>query len=238
MKRYWLAPHAFVSLSGEFAVILDLRSDRYWLAEPADTAELAACVEGWPTPTSAALRAKVPAEGLPAPDKVLCDRGLLTEDEASGKSACPPVLPTQTASLLDRLEESLPSVNLWRWFWFLSAAIRAAFYLRVQTFERVTMSVEAARHSGGDTDTADSSRAAALVAAYSLMRTLVFTANDSCVFDCLTLLLFLRHYHIHPRWVFGVQAAPFAAHCWLQQEALVFNDIPDHVRRFSPIMVC
>jgi hypothetical protein len=39
------------------------------------------------------------------------------------------------------------------------------------------------------------------------------------------------------RWVFGVQFAPFAAHCWLQQGDVVFNDNVEHVRRFTPIMV-
>ena len=32
-----------------------------------------------------------------------------------------------------------------------------------------------------------------------------------------------------PRWVFGVRARPFVAHCWVQYEDMVFNDTVEHV---------
>jgi hypothetical protein len=33
-----------------------------------------------------------------------------------------------------------------------------------------------------------------------------------------------------------VQTKPFAAHCWVQQGDVVFNDTPEHVRRYTPIL--
>jgi hypothetical protein len=42
---------------------------------------------------------------------------------------------------------------------------------------------------------------------------------------------------VFPRWVFGVQSRPFAAHCWLQLGGVVLNDTVDHVKRYTPIMV-
>jgi hypothetical protein len=51
------------------------------------------------------------------------------------------------------------------------------------------------------------------------------------------LLHYLAPLGIFPEWVFGVQADPFLAHCWVQQAGFVFNDQPDRVRAFSPIMV-
>ncbi len=49
------------------------------------------------------------------------------------------------------------------------------------------------------------------------MRTFTYTANQSCMFDSLTLFYFLRAFGVRATWVFGVQTGPFAAHCWLQQ---------------------
>jgi hypothetical protein len=36
--------------------------------------------------------------------------------------------------------------------------------------------------------------------------------------------------------VFGVQARPFAAHCWVQKGEVVFNDTVEHVSGYTPIM--
>jgi hypothetical protein len=76
-----------------------------------------------------------------------------------------------------------------------------------------------------------------LVAAFAFLRPYFFAAKDACLFDALALSEFLAAYRIHPRWVFGVQARPFAAHCWLQLNGVVLNDTLDHVRRYAPIMI-
>jgi hypothetical protein len=34
-----------------------------------------------------------------------------------------------------------------------------------------------------------------------------------------------------------VKTDPFYAHCWVQQGSFVFNDTPDYIRGFSPILV-
>jgi len=58
-----------------------------------------------------------------------------------------------------------------------------------------------------------------------------------CLPDSLA-LLHVAIWHGHaPRLVFGVEAFPFAAHCWVQQGTLVLNDALDHARRFTPIFV-
>jgi hypothetical protein len=53
----------------------------------------------------------------------------------------------------------------------------------------------------------------------------------------LALLEFLARYEVLPRWVFGVRARPFVAHCWVQYEDIVFNDTVEHVASYTPIMV-
>ncbi len=53
-------------------------------------------------------------------------------------------------------------------------------------------------------------------------------------------LAFLRYAHARgcpARLVFGVQAYPFAAHCWAQLGDLVLDDLLDHARAVRPILV-
>lgn len=59
--------------------------------------------------------------------------------------------------------------------------------------------------------------------------------------DCLQ-RAFLLHQHLHRRglacrWVFGVRAWPFLAHCWVQIDDVVIGDSLSRVGAFTPIMV-
>lgn len=65
----------------------------------------------------------------------------------------------------------------------------------------------------------------------------MFRSNNACLFDSLTLINFLAYFGIFPQWIFGVRSDPFAAHCWVQQDGMVFNDSIEHVIRYKPIMV-
>lgn len=39
-------------------------------------------------------------------------------------------------------------------------------------------------------------------------------------------------------WMFGVRTWPFRAHCWLQIADVCLTDDPDHLRPYTPILVC
>lgn len=77
---------------------------------------------------------------------------------------------------------------------------------------------------------------AVLAQAFSRYRRLVPLANK-CLPDTLAFLRFAARRGHYPRLVFGVEAWPFAAHCWAQAGDLVLNDVLDHARSFSPILV-
>jgi hypothetical protein len=57
-----------------------------------------------------------------------------------------------------------------------------------------------------------------------------------CLFDSLALIHFLARFGLYPDWVFGVQADPFEAHCWVQAGSVVLNDTVERVSAFTPIM--
>ena len=57
-----------------------------------------------------------------------------------------------------------------------------------------------------------------------------------CLFDALALVEFLARRRLFPTWVFGVQAQPFGAHCWVQAGAQLLNEGPEFANQFTPIM--
>ncbi|MBJ7437808.1 MAG: lasso peptide biosynthesis B2 protein [Sphingopyxis sp.] len=58
-----------------------------------------------------------------------------------------------------------------------------------------------------------------------------------CLPDTIAFLRFAGRRGCSPHLVFGVEAWPFAAHCWAQAGDCALNDALDHVRSFSPILV-
>lgn len=61
--------------------------------------------------------------------------------------------------------------------------------------------------------------------------------DRSCLRDSFALLDFLRHLPARPRIVFGVRTDPFRAHCWIQHEGLLLNEVVDLANLFTPILV-
>lgn len=58
-----------------------------------------------------------------------------------------------------------------------------------------------------------------------------------CLPDSIAFLWFAMRRGHAPRLVFGVEAFPFTAHCWVQDGHVVLTDALDHASRFTPIMV-
>ncbi|RYG36462.1 MAG: lasso peptide biosynthesis B2 protein [Burkholderiales bacterium] len=63
-----------------------------------------------------------------------------------------------------------------------------------------------------------------------------FPASYLCLYDALALIEFLALKNLFPTWVFGVQAQPFGAHCWLQSGDELLNESREYAGQFTPIM--
>lgn len=66
---------------------------------------------------------------------------------------------------------------------------------------------------------------------------LLLGSHDRCLERSLALVATCRKRGLQAEIVMGVQADPFAAHCWVQRGATVLNEKPDRVRMFMPILV-
>lgn len=237
MRQLEIPAHVFLCKDGDFVVLLDLRNDRYWAVEAAKTLTLAAIVRGWPARTD--QKEPVLPEALAiagAGDaRPLIERGLLCEARESSKGATPVQVDAPHAELLaepERRHAGTSSVTS-----FLVAAAAAVILIRCLSFERLISRVRRRKQSrNGATARLDVQQIAQLIHRFEELRPLLFSARDACLFSSLALIEFLARHDLYPQWVFGVQARPFAAHCWVQHEGIVFNDSLEHVRRFTPIM--
>lgn len=232
MTQYALARHVFVCMQGEHVVFLDVRQDRYFALEAASTRGLRELVRGWP------VESHDSSESLTAVVSLLLEKRILIGPDNDGKDAAPVDVPSCRTELIGGALDETPRPGLFSILRFIRAALVARLLLRYRSLEHVIerVRVRAARHSG-TAGNFDARRAHDLVACFAFLRPFFFSAKDACLFDALALSEFLAAHAVFPRWVFGVQARPFAAHCWLQHETVVLNDTIEHVRRYTPILM-
>lgn len=122
-------------------------------------------------------------------------------------------------------------------FRFLGATAEAALWLRFRSLRSIAEAM-AARLSGCEPRRADHApRLTRAVAVFDRLRPLTFTSRGKCLFDSLALMLFLTRQGLSAQWVVGVSHGPFRAHSWVQDGGQVLNDLHEHVRRFTPILV-
>jgi hypothetical protein len=250
MSRFALANHVFVCLQGEHVVFLDVRNDRYFALEASSTHGLASFVAGWPVggaevaqgpgeqPRHADSREVPRKEALRAQAlSILMEKGLLAPNEALGRDATPVRAEPSHTELVADAADSLPATGALAICRFLVAAITARMALRFVGLERVLARVRCRNEAARSNPNAfDVERARRLVEVFGALRPLFFTSKNQCLFEALALSEFLARYGLYPAWIFGVQARPFAAHCWLQQEGVLLNDTSDHVSRYTPIL--
>src|ERR1700760_2484566 len=152
MARYALAEHVFVCLNGEHLVLLDLKEDRYWALEAAQTVGLHALVGGWPVaPTDPQQGVDSQSPETTAALEVLRGRGLLTDSVPPGKDATPVRATVPLHELL--VESDVPSAaREGSWLTFFTASAFAKFALRTWPFERVIQRVKRRKALSGTRD--------------------------------------------------------------------------------------
>jgi hypothetical protein len=167
----------------------------------------------------------------------MISQGLIVKDPAVGKEAAPVVTRQARAALVEYELNVRPCTTfeqLWRLF---TAHMAARWSLKQRPIKQVVEAASFRKRHAPSTHRLSIPRVRALVNAFVHLRPWVYTSRDACLLDSLTLVNFLAGYGMYPEWIFGVKTDPFYAHCWVQQEDFVFNDTPDYVRGFSPILV-
>ena len=237
---YLLARHVHLCVCGRHAVLMDLRRDKYVAVAPAHL--LADWVRGWP-------RAQAPPEGDAAQDgraevsrarqliAQMLEQGMLVGADGQGRPATPLVIAPPQRTLLEfDFDERVTAGPgqaarlAFAWMRARSALALRPMYGIVRSAQARKARVPPERHA------ADPARERALVQIFVHLRPLFYTVRRACLLDSLTLVNFLAGYGVYPEWVFGVRTAPFDAHCWVQRGEVLFNDLPDRVRQYSPVL--
>jgi hypothetical protein len=241
MPSYFLAPHVYPCVTDDHVVLLDLDRDKYVGVAREQVSALARRVRGWPR-----LGLAHPAEAAEAPPpgkraesvfaKMLAAR-MLTTDPDIGKEASPVQVPPASEALVEPDLDWRPRITFVDVLRFLLASLFTSLSMRLLPLRSVMTSLMRRKAEGvaacGPVDIAIARRA---TEAFIRMRPLLFGAQDACLYDSLALARFLSYYRQYPACVIGVQTAPFGAHCWVQEGGFVFNDAPEYVRRFTPIL--
>jgi transglutaminase superfamily protein len=238
---YFLSPHVHVCVAGKQVVLLDLERDKY--LSMASGSPIGRWVRGWPAPPSDSAAPEEDSTSPPESDAEhrllakMIAQGLLVQDAAIGKEASPVVADPPEYAIVEYDLNSRPSTTLEHLWRVCTAYTSAKWALRRRPIKEVVETACLRKTHASSTGRWDADTVRPLVTAFTYLRPLFFTSKDACLLDSLTLVNFLAGYSVFPEWVFGVKTDPFHAHCWVQQGGFVFNDTPDYVRGFSPILV-
>ncbi|MFA5969194.1 MAG: lasso peptide biosynthesis B2 protein [Sphingomonas sp.] len=209
-------------------IILDIAADRYWqLGEDAGLV-LEAIRSGSTRVADEPALARLVTLGFIAP---VGDRPARRSPDAARSTSCR--MPAPADSALER------TVVTERPGWataceVVALAIIARIALRTcplkMTLDRLAFRRERAASC------APASSLEALARQFGQLRRLL-PLRPLCLPDSIAFLRFaIRRGHA-PRLVFGVEAFPFTAHCWVQDGSVVLTDALDHASRFKPILV-
>jgi Transglutaminase-like superfamily len=238
---YFLSPHVHVCVAGKQVILLDLERDKYLAV--AHPHPIGRWVRGWPLPQAvpdAAVRDS-PAPPVPRPENRLLakmiSQGLLVTDPVVGKEAAPVVADEPKVALVEYDVHARPRAGVKHFWNFLAAFAVAHWSLEHRAIKEVVQAARLRKKRAHGVSGLDIAAIRGLVTAFVHLRPLFYTAREACLLDSLTLMHFLARYGVFPTWVFGVKTDPFYAHCWVQQGDFVFNDSPDFIKGFSPILV-
>ncbi len=223
-----LADHVRACHIGDQMILLDLRRDKYVTIGGAHLPALAAAIAGQPS-----------SPRLPDAWIHRLSRQQWLSDTPH---TAPPRAPAQVEEPVDGLtmeDEDRAADEAWRDLGRLwHATLVASRWRRRHSLGQIAERVAALRrrHSRRTDDVArDTMRIES--ARYAYLRPFALTAQDRCLADSLTLILFLAKQGLFPRWVVGVRVGPFGAHSWVQDGDIVLNDLPERVRGYRPILV-
>jgi hypothetical protein len=233
----FLQPHVFICRGKRHWVILDVDRDRYLCVDRQQFEALGPSLQGWEESTSPGTSNPIQLpEDVVSLASDLRDQNILSDRATLAKDAraTPHRVPTEA------IDPDSPVKSRWSTGAhagaFFSSCARASRELREQRFQLTIEAVRARKsHNAGRAGGPDPERARSLVAVFNRLR-LFYPRSYLCLFDSLALVHFLARFAVFPEWMFGVNADPFEAHCWVQGGNVLLNDTVARVAGFTPIM--
>ena len=241
MPSYFLAPHVYPCITEGHLVLLDLAHDKYIGIAREQLSALARRVRGWPRlgvpHPSEAPELKTPSSRAESVFAKMIAAGMLTTDADIGKEMSPVDVVAAADALVQPDFDWRPRITFIDVVRFLLASMLTSLSMRVFPLRSVmTRAMKRKAEGLAAAGPVNITAARHATEAFIRMRPLLFGAQDACLYDSLALTRFLSYYRQYPACVIGVQTGPFGAHCWVQEAGFIFNDAPEYVRRFTPIL--
>jgi hypothetical protein len=245
--RYMLSPSVYGCELPEGIVLLDVRKDRYIGLSDPRIRHLSQLVANWPANSLGHASCDTDGRAKTAANPIelisLCEEltacGILRRctrgAEPTASNRTPYLEPAK--DFVPDYYGSLPGIGAADLRKFLVSYVTAYVVLRVLSLDfalrYLTRRTSRLRPAP---DTTDNLRVIHLVRVFRRIQPYFYSAKDRCLFNGLTLSLFLASHRILPRFVLGVRMDPFAAHCWVQFNDVVFDSTPEDVACFAPIL--
>jgi hypothetical protein len=234
--RYLLSSHAFVCLTDDIFVFLDLKNDQYSCLERQHTQGFAKIMGLLDALPQAEREPPVEASELRGIITDLETRGLVTRDPAAGRCAALIPEPTQLKELSGYAIGEVPKIRAGHVISFFRALITVKTMLRFASMERIITRVKRRKLRQAQTRETDPAKIAEMVEIYKILKPLFVTVKDQCLYNSFFLIEFLARYRIYPSWYFGVRLNQFYAHCWVQDGDTLYDDFVQSVCQNRPIM--
>lgn len=243
-QPYFLPAHVYTCAVQDQVFFLDLRRNRYLATTLDELQGLSGLVRRWPAgleraPGGGTFK-RTEAESRATIAELSGHRLLLpaTEDLGNSDVLAQPSHPTVGRALFERALERYPVISARHLARFLRAAAIAKYRLSACSLYSTVLRIQWRRARHPDPRLRDGlSALQSLVAVFHRLRPLLLPTRVPCLANSIALLEFLASYGHFPRLVFGVQAHPFSAHCWVQHADVVLNAPLENVLGYTPILV-
>lgn len=232
MRRYYLAGHVHACLVGGHAVFLDLKNDSY-LTIPT---EFTAFIEPLVLFRSLDLYETDDFSLGSAHFDLIRDLENCDLISLEPQKMIIPQINKMADAVYDVDGESAVkgvSVNLRMIYIFIKSFILSIIKVKILGFRR-TLSSSLTKRSRLSMKSGDLSSD---IMSFREIRSFFYKSKDKCYFDCAVLFNYLAELGHDPRWVFGVTAPDFKAHCWIQVGNTVASEYIVTTSRYTPIMI-
>lgn len=240
VTRYYISRHVHFAADDDSVVFMDVRSDQYSMLIGDKARAFSSLLARAPQGTlrvitlDSTLPSDVQRRNSELVSELLTNRILTTESDGA-----PPILadiPLPEEDLLLPHHPTPQTVRIRDVFRFFVACVVSTWRLRYTTIEQTLLTVERRKLFRAANGPLDLSEARRLVGVFTRLRPL-FPRNYLCLFDSLALLEFLAQHSCFPSWVFAVKIEPWAAHCWVQDGTVAFNQDTAEARTYRPVMI-
>lgn len=223
---FWIREHLHYCQAGGRVVLMDLRSDSYFLLQKDLESIFLAEANG--LETRPADREKLRALDL------LADAGCGRQPAVDG--SVPP--PTRSAIEAAASPGTTRAAIVIEVAWIVLSTKRRLATEHIATIvDRYRLPPQRAVEPRSLVSTpANDKRLIDATHDYTAARRFV-PVKPSCLLDTLALRTFLARRRLTASIVFGVSPDPFAAHAWLQSDDLVLNETVSYARMHTPILV-